>query len=341
MNAHMPDALAALPEPILVLGAYGYRNVGDEAILAGLLAALGPDRRVTVVSRLPNETSAMHGVAAVSTAAAPAALLRHRSLLVGGGGLFGSGMGRLGRLTAAAALAARTMGKSAAIVGVGVDPQLPRISSIPLRLLAPHLAAFTVRDLPSAAALAELGIRASLGEDLSALMHPAAAAAGRAILLDAGVDPQRPVVGLALTALGDPPVPEDDMVRTLRAVADRLPGVQLCCIPMSQHPFVPRDNDLPLARRLRERVPGLVVVEEIHHPAAVLSLVGCLSAMVAMRYHALRFAHRMATPVLAIPYAPKVRALALERGLPTTSMEATAVAMWLRGTLQEALPWTA
>jgi polysaccharide pyruvyl transferase WcaK-like protein len=117
--------------------------------------------------------------------------------------------------------------------------------------------------------------------------------------------------------------------------------VQLCCIPMSQHPFVARDNDLLLARRLRTRVPGLLVMEGVHHPAAVLSAVGSLTAMVAMRYHALRFAHRMGTPVLAILYAPKSRALAEERGLPTTRMEATAISMWLRGSLQGALPWTA
>ncbi len=53
-----------LPDPVLVVGGYGYRNVGDEAILASLLRAL-EGRRVTVVSRLPAETTAMHGVRAV------------------------------------------------------------------------------------------------------------------------------------------------------------------------------------------------------------------------------------------------------------------------------------
>ena len=47
-----------------MVGAYGYRNVGDEAILAGLLTTLG-GRRVTVVSRSPAETSALHGVPAI------------------------------------------------------------------------------------------------------------------------------------------------------------------------------------------------------------------------------------------------------------------------------------
>src|SRR4029079_2093849 len=54
-----------LPKPILVVGAYGYRNFGDEAILAGLLRKLG-HREMTVVSRSPHETTAMHGVKAVT-----------------------------------------------------------------------------------------------------------------------------------------------------------------------------------------------------------------------------------------------------------------------------------
>ena len=50
-----------LRSPVLVVGAYGYGNVGDEAILSGLLARLG-GHAVTVVSRSPTETSALHGV---------------------------------------------------------------------------------------------------------------------------------------------------------------------------------------------------------------------------------------------------------------------------------------
>ena len=35
-------AIERLPEPILIIGGYGYGNVGDEAILAGLLAQARP-----------------------------------------------------------------------------------------------------------------------------------------------------------------------------------------------------------------------------------------------------------------------------------------------------------
>ena len=45
---------------VLVLGGYGVKNVGDEAILAGLLSTLPPHVHVRVVSRAPRETAKMH-----------------------------------------------------------------------------------------------------------------------------------------------------------------------------------------------------------------------------------------------------------------------------------------
>ena len=95
--AFQPSTLAHLADPILVLGGYGYRNAGDEAILASILRSLD-GRRVTVLSRTPAETTAMHGVRSLPVTAAARALASHRTVLIGGGGLFGRDMGSLGRL---------------------------------------------------------------------------------------------------------------------------------------------------------------------------------------------------------------------------------------------------
>ena len=81
----MSLALDRLAEPVLVVGAYGYGNVRDEAVLAGLLAKLG-DRSATVVSRDPAATARLHGVASVGIGGAISALGRHRSVVIGGGG---------------------------------------------------------------------------------------------------------------------------------------------------------------------------------------------------------------------------------------------------------------
>jgi polysaccharide pyruvyl transferase WcaK-like protein len=264
----------------------------------------------------------------VGPAAALGALRNHRSLLIGGGGLFGSGMGRLGRMTALFGLAASALGRRVAVVGVGVDPDLPLATAWPLRRLAPRLETFTVRDRASADALGEIGIAATVVDDLSAAMEPAPVQDGRALLRAAGLDLRRPIVGLSLTALHEHAQAgtEPSLIRAIGALADAVPDIGLCLIPMSQHPFVAAHNDVLLARRLQAAVPQLRVLEGLHHPSRILAAFGQLSVVVAMRYHALLFADRMNVPLVPVPYAAKCRAWVADHGMtavPVTGEDLT------------------
>jgi polysaccharide pyruvyl transferase WcaK-like protein len=300
-----------LPDPILIVGGYGYRNVGDEAILASLLRTLD-GRRVTVVSRLPAETAALHDVRAVPLGAAIGQLARHRTLLIGGGGLFGRDMGAVGRLLPAYGLAASALGLTVAIHGVGIDRGLPMATARPLRRFARRAREVSVRDATSAQVLDGWGVVAAVGPDLSAWLPPARPAAGTTFLRANGLDPRRPIVALALAAVNADLV--NDVLDASVASIDALPHVQFCFVPMSQHPFVGRHNDLLLARRLQARAPRLTVLESIPHPSVLIAAFSQFSAVVGMRYHSLVFAARFGVPIAPIVYADKCRTWLAERG---------------------------
>ena len=324
----MPEDLS---EPILVVGGYGYRNVGDEAILAGLLEQIGRDRSVSVVSRMPAETAAMHGVRAISPRQAVLGIRGYRSVIIGGGGLFGRDMGAIGRLLPLYGLLASRLGLEVAIHGVGVDRNMRPVAARLLWRLADRAVAFTVRDRRSAEVLAEWGIAADVVPDLSSAVRPAPASVGREHLRQAGIDPDRPVVGLALTGMR-----EYQAAALERAVAQsmaELPDVQFCFIPMSQHPFVHAHNDLLLGRSLQLQNPRLAVLEGNLNPADVLAVFGGLSAAVCMRYHSLLFADRMGTSIIPLPYAPKCEAWIAERGLRPVLLAPATLASALRGTV--------
>lgn len=301
-----------LREPILVVGAYGYRNVGDEAILAGLLHTLA-GRRVTVVSRSPAETSALHGVAAIGLVSAVRALRRHRTVLIGGGGLFGRDIGRIGRLLPLFGLLAVALGRTVRIGGVGIDPEMAGINRRLLRRLLLAAAHVTVRDQASAAAVRGWGIEVEARDDLSAHMPAAPAEIGRDLLRAAGVDDTRKVIGLCLTAVNDATTPR--VSAAVQAVMRRHPEMEFCFIPMSQHPYLERHNDLVLGRQLQASWPQLRIVEGAHHPSALLSLFGSLDAVIGMRYHSLLFAERAGVPLVPLSYAAKCDAWLAERGL--------------------------
>lgn len=299
--------------PMVVVGGYGYRNAGDEAILAGLLRLAGRDG-VTVVSRMPAETSAIHGVDAIHLRDAPAAMLRHRGLVIGGGGLFGADMGLLGRLLPLGGLVAAAARREVALVGVGVDRTMPRSARRLLRALGRRARSVVVRDAESLGLLAELGVEGVLGPDLSSLVASAGATVGRRVLEANGLHPtRRPVVGLALTAV-DPRLAAQ-VERAVVATVDAVPEVDFALVPMSRHPFVAAHNDEVFARRIAAARPRLRIVTPPEDPAAVLGLFEALRAAVCMRYHSLLFAERAGIPIVPVAYAEKCRHWLGERGL--------------------------
>jgi L-malate glycosyltransferase len=289
-------------ERTLVVGGYGYGNVGDEAILAGLLARLGTDD-VVVLSRDPDETAHLHGVRAVGIRQALFALRDCRNVLIGGGGLFGRDMGLVGRTLPVVGLAARALGRQILVEGVDLDDRLSPTARRLVPALLRRAERVTLRDRRSIEIARGWGVRAELVADLSDAMPAAPLEAGIGLLERAGVDTDRPVVGLALAA-----VRPALWARTRRGVAaamDAMPDVQFCFVPMSRHPSVRSHDDLRAAYELQAGQPRLRIIEERAHPATVLAAFGALDAIVAMRYHAMLFADRAGIPLMAVPYAEK------------------------------------
>ena len=324
--------MVSLVEPILVVGGYGYRNVGDEAILAGLLRRLH-GRRVTVVSRAPADTTALHGVAAISAREAIGALRRHPTVLIGGGGLFGRDMGRVGRLLPLFGLLAIALGRTVVVDGVGIDDGMPAARRWLVRALLRRAASVTVRDTASKQVLDAWGVAAGVEPDRSFDMEPAASAAGASLLREAGIDLERPVIGLCLTRLNG------EMANDVFVAADELiaalPGVEFCFIAMSSHPVAAAHDDRRLGEALRARHPRLRMLDPGAHPAVVLAAFAHLTGAVCMRYHSVLFAHRMDVPFVPVPYAPKVTGWLAEHRIAPVATNGQAWTDALRGALAE------
>ena len=202
---------------IVIAGYYGYRNAGDEAILAGMLADLRleiPDATFTVFSGDPDDTRRLHRVEAVAWSDLPTqveAVKAASLVIVGGGGLFQDywGVDAASLLTSRSAgialyagpiVLARMMGKPSMLYAVGVGPLLSDEARRLTREAVGLADVVIVRDAASMQLLEDIGcVRGSItvtadpafGLDMKPLSRAAQAR------LDAL---PRPIVGVSVRA---------------------------------------------------------------------------------------------------------------------------------------------
>ena len=307
---------------VLVLNGAGVYNVGDEAILEGVLHQLPRREQAVVVSRDPEDTRRLHGVQAIAPWMAPFELLSVRVLVIAGG-MFSSHMGPMQRLIPWFIRLARLFGVRCLFHGVGIYANTPPATLARLRAVMPAVESVTVRDRVCVDVVAELGVTAEVVPDLANYMPSAPESEADDILLAEGVPATRPLVGLALTATGL----EDDsqLIETFAALINDTPQATFVFIPMCQHPYVPSHNDLVLADRIAERAPALHIMRTWYGPQQVLAVFGRLDAAICMRYHSLLFAWRQHCATIALPYSPKCDDFIQAHQLVQAEFDATAI----------------
>lgn len=297
---------------LVISGYYGFRNAGDEAILAALLQGLRerfPDAALCVLSADPQETAARHGVATAQRWSAREvwrALGAADALIQGGGGLLQDttsvrsplyylGVLRLARLRRVPAM----------VFAQGLGPLrgglLRRLTARELT----RVAAITVRDERSLEELTALGVsrpQAALAADPAVLLRPAPGNI-EASLAAAGVEAGAPRALLALR-----PWPgAERAVAACAALAGRLAdhhGLQVVAAPF-QAP-----QDVELAGALAAAEPCVRILPPLADPAELVAHVAAARLVVTMRLHGLIFAASQAVPAVGISYDPKLDAFA-------------------------------
>ena len=313
---------------LLVAGYYGFGNLGDEMILASLLAIarrLWPGCSVHALSGDPEQTAALHGVTATSWTDLPGtvrAVAAADLVLLGGGGLFHDYWGvspgdllspRQSGISyyAGVVALARLLDKRVGLWSLGVGPLLTPEGRELTAAVFREAEYAAVRDAASLAELAALGA----AEGVAVVPDPAFAwgEPGRA---QQAVASRPPRVGVAVRPWNvgvEPAATEAALVEALsRLVAER--GATISFLPF-QTIEGELENDLALARRLRAALgTGEIVLPEPGAPWRAVEAIAGLDLLVAMRLHAVVRALSCGVPFVALAYDPKVTALARDLG---------------------------
>ncbi len=275
-------------------GYYGKGNLGDEALLAGLIQALAEHgvRDVTVLSADPAATRRMHGVRAARRGVGlPGALWRADVLVSGGGGLLQDVTStRSLRYYLSVISLARRMGRRAVVFGQSLGP----LSGAGRLAVREALAGLPIglRDGPSLRLAQELGLAARHVGDT-------------ALLLDVEGAPPRDAVVL---------VPRTGYPRATAALTDFGRRAAAAGFVIEAAAFQ-RGTDTAEVERLRRAIPGLCVLATPGPTTAGRALAGA-RLVVSARLHGLVLAAAGGTPHVGISYDPKVEGFAAETGAP-------------------------
>jgi polysaccharide pyruvyl transferase CsaB len=308
---------------ILISGWYGNGNVGDEALLAGMLRAIAAaDGTIepVVFSDDPPRTAREHGVPARSRdnrthrtrlASEARALPRYDGLAIGGGGLIKDFGGRPGNVHAwlRPGILASLLRKPASWYAIGVDEVRHEKSRAVVRTAAARARLITVRDAGSARALLALGIP-----------NEPVVTADPAVLTTAPhaswLAEERPLVTVCprrwkSTGAGvDRPDLEERVLSELAGALDLLVehhGARIRLLPFRS---APGDDDAEVCRSVLERMTrtdDARVLPLPESPEVAGELVARSQLVVGTRLHSLILAAAAAVPFFGLEYMPKIR----------------------------------
>jgi polysaccharide pyruvyl transferase CsaB len=290
-------------------------NLGDEAILEGILTELGPDlsANVTVLSRKPDDTMARHKIARAicprsMTKTEMRAELEDVDLFILGGG------GILYDQDAEAYLRevflAHELGIPVVVYAISAGPLTRESTRRAVREGLNAAELITVRDRQAYRLLEDVGVirEMHLAADPAFLLEPEELSV--ASLTAEGVELDKPLVGFSVREPGPaaPDIDPDEYHALLANAADFVVeryDAEVVFVPMEtadvqhSHGVVAHMQNSERAEILRRR----------YSPRQILHLMGRFELAVGMRLHFLIFAALCATPFAALPYASKVTGL--------------------------------
>jgi polysaccharide pyruvyl transferase CsaB len=306
-----------------VLGSYGGRNVGDEAILTALLDRIRagrPDVHVVVFSRNPEHSRGAHpgvevvGWEGVCRERISEHLRRLNVLVLGGGGiLYNTEARRYLRLVRTAL----DDGVPVFTYAVGAGPLTDEADCAWVRATLGDAAEVTVRDEESKLVLEEAGLTrpVSVTADPALLLRPGDG--GGALLRAEAVPTGLPLVGMSVREPGRAAehLDEEGYHQLLASVGDFLVhrlDAHVVFVPMER-------DDIRHAHAVVSHMADAdrcTVLRGSYRPQEVLDMVKQLDLAIGMRLHFLIFAALAGIPLLPLPYAGKVFDFAQQIGAP-------------------------
>jgi len=295
---------------IVILGYYGYRNSGDDAILKSFIDHLQANHKglsTVVMSNDPSETRSLYRVQSIhrfNIFQIPALLAGTRVFIAGGGTLIqdDTSSRSLWYYLYMLHLAVKK-GAHVVLLANGLGPLTKKKNRKAASKILNRLDAITLRDPNAFEELKSLGVTKPITRvtaDPALALKPCSPQAGAEILKKAGVPVGEKLFALCLRRWKK--VKQSEKI--LAAYADKIVS-DFHAVPVfiaMQHP-----EDVRYARKILKHMKhkGYVLTNR-YTVDETLSILGNVSMVIGMRLHSLIYALNLGIPMVGLAYQPKI-----------------------------------
>lgn len=296
---------------VAVLGWYGDFNVGNDALLLGILynlAAASSNDDTIVFSWHPKLTAKLYGVHAAFYHKVFTVIPRINTLVVGGGTLLTDWKLALFLFIflSLTILWAKKLGKKILLYGIGVERFTTKIGRLLARKIASAADIIVVRGYESAKELKRLGHNGKVfvSEDL-AFTLPSPNEKDQDEILRNVFKTKRPLAKGDLKVIICPKrcLGMSKIKKTLVEIADRLieeHNAKVIFLPMSTSLYDDDRRAIEEIVRLSKRRGEIILLKGRYTPMEVMALIGWSDLVISMRLHPLIFSVKMGKPAIAL-----------------------------------------
>jgi len=314
---------------ILIAGAYGTGNLGDEAILAGLLKDLknrrhgSCDNGIIVFSRSPNETLLLHDVRAKRKN--PFDLLTSDEVIIGGGELFQDS----DNMALKYSILGLILGKRVIFYAIGVSSIRNPLGRALTKLSLNAADGIFIRDHRSKIRLKRLGIRKPINitKDPSLNLEPIPREAAHRLLELEGIKlyNYKFVAGISTQYIRNRILNykvQRFFLDFLRSALANHTEMCIIFLPFNKHKDNLKDTDSIFGKWLQKQLntDRFKILKNNYTPQEVMGIIGLLDIVVSTRLHPLIFALKMNVYGIGVDIFEKVKAFCTEHNFPVAKV---------------------
>ena len=299
---------------IFIFGYYGFKNIGDEAILASIIEMIKscePSAQIYVLSYNVKYTEKTHRVIGVSRNSMGNVIkaIKNADLVISGGGSL------LQDVTSSRSLyyylslitTASMLKKPILFYSNGFGPVRRKINQYITGKIINRVEQIILRDEASKIAMMKVGVTHPIEVTADATFQLNSANKHRImeIFEQEEIPMDRPLVGVSVR----PWKVREGFVESMAQFADYIAskGLSVVFIPMQPA------KDIEISKVIIENMKReAYLLKQEYTPKEVLGIIGAMDVLVGMRLHALIFAAIKGVPMLGLEYDPKISSFLTE-----------------------------